>query len=100
MMSMAKTTLLGHIGQDSEMKYTPDGKAVTTFSVAISDGKDSTTWYKVTCWEKLAETANEKGKKGTPVYVEGRLKLNEWQGKDGQKKVTPEVTAQMVVFLK
>ncbi len=100
MMSMAKATLLGHIGQDAEMKYTPGGDPVTNFNVAVSDGKDSTTWYKVITWGKLAETVNEKGNKGTPVFVEGRLKLTEWQGKDGEKRTTPEVTASTVVFMK
>ncbi len=99
MISMAKATLLGHIGQDAEMKCTPGGDPVTNFNVAVSDGKDFTTWFKVVCWNKLAEIANERGSKGTPVFVEGRLKLTEWQGRDGDKRLTPEVTAQTLVFL-
>ncbi len=70
MISMAKVSIIGYLGKDGEKIVSPAGKELTTFSVAVSEGKDSaTTWFKVVCWGKTAETVAERAKKGTPVYV-------------------------------
>ena len=79
---MHKITIIGHLGRDPEMKYTPDGQAVTTFSVAFSrkyktaegEPREETEWFNVSAWGKLAEVCNEYLTKGKQVYVEGRLK--------------------------
>jgi single-strand DNA-binding protein len=83
------------------MKYTTDGKAVTTFSVAASNRKDETTWFRVSTWEKLAETCNQYLHKGSKVLVEGALKpeINVYQRKDGSYAASYDVTADTVRFL-
>src|SRR5438874_11765260 len=102
-----KVLLIGNLGKDPEMKYTPQGKPMTTFSVAVSrrrqtpDGewKDETEWFRIIAWEKLAEQCNEYLRKGSKVYVEGRLQTREWQGQDGQNRQSVEVVANEMVIL-
>jgi len=96
-----KLTIVGNLGKDPEMKYTTDGKAVTTFSVAASNRKDETTWFRVSVWDKQAETCNQYLHKGSKVLVEGRLKAEPpvFQKKDGTWASSYEVTAENVRFL-
>src|SRR5438876_9191655 len=102
-----KVLLIGNLGKDPEMKYTPQGKPMTTFSVAVSrrrqtpDGewKDETEWFRIVAWQKLAEQCNEYLRKGSKVYIEGRLQTREWQGQDGQNRQTVEVVANEMMML-
>jgi len=93
--------ICGNLGKDPEMKYTTDGKAVTTFSVAASNRKDETVWFRVSTWDKQAETCNQYLHKGSKVLVEGRLKpeINVYQRKDGSYAASYDVTADTVRFL-
>lgn len=100
-------TLVGNLGRDPEMQYTPTGKAVTNFSLAVTEpGKESPMWVKITAWEKLAEIANQHLKKGNPVLVKGRLEYDPqtggpqvWNGRDGSVNASFELTAFTIRFL-
>ena len=100
-----KLTIVGNLGKDPEMKYTTDGKAVTTFSVAASNRKDETVWFRVSTWDKQAETCNQYLHKGSKVLVEGALKADAqgnprtYERKDGTWGSSFEVTASAVKFL-
>jgi len=103
-----KITIVGNLGQDPEMKYTPSGTAVTNFSVATNrswtnqDGSkgEETVWFRVAAWRRQAETCNEYLSKGRQVLVEGRLRpANAWIGRDGEARASLEITAQTVKFL-
>ena len=97
-----KLTIVGNLGSDPTMKYTPDGKAVTTFSVAASNKKDETVWFRITTWDKQAETCNQYLHKGSRVLVEGRLKAEPsvYEKKDGSGWASNyEMTADNVRFL-
>ena len=97
-----KLTIVGNLGSDPTMKYTPDGKAVTTFSVAASNKKDETVWFRVSTWEKQAESCNQHLHKGSKVLVEGRLKAEPsvYEKKDGSGWASNyEMTADNVRFL-
>lgn len=106
-MSYAKVVLIGNLGQDPELSYTPQGDAVCKFSLAVNDRKkdqngeyqDVTTWFKVTTWRKLAENASKYLAKGRAVYIEGKLSLDEWQDRDGNNKFTLAVNASEMQFL-
>ena len=106
-MSMNKILVIGNLGSDPEMRYTPGGDAVTSFSVATNrrytnrDGQtiDETEWFRVSAWRRLAETTNQYLSKGRRVYVEGRLRSRSWVGQDGQTRFSNEIDAQNVVFL-
>ena len=106
-MSYQHTVIVGNVGRDPEMRYTPNGTAVTNFSVAVSrkyTGKDGqpvekTTWFRVTAWGKLAETCNEYLAKGRLVLVEGEIEASAWMGQDGEPRATLELKAQNVRFL-
>ncbi len=100
--------IIGNLGRDPEMRYTPDGTAVTSFTVAVNrrwTGKDGsegekTWWFKVTCWRKLAETTNQYLKKGRQVMVIGEVDASAYLAKeDGQPRATLELTARDVRFL-
>lgn len=96
-----RVTLIGNLGKDPEMRYTANGKAVTTFSVATStryDGKETTEWHSIVAWEKLAELCGEHLGKGRKVYVDGRIATRSWD-KDGQKHYRTEIVANQVLFL-
>ncbi len=107
MASLIKLLLIGRVGGDPEMRFTPDGTAVTSFSVAANrnarqpDGsyKEETEWFRVSAWRKLAETCNQFLTKGKLVYVEGSLRTRMYDGKDGQKRVSLDITADRVLFL-
>ncbi|MFP3897893.1 MAG: single-stranded DNA-binding protein [Dehalococcoidia bacterium] len=107
MASLNKIMLIGNVGSDPEMRYTPNGKAVTSFRMATnyryvgSDGerKDETEWFRVSVWGKQAESCNQFLSKGRRVYVEGRLRSRSWEGQDGQMRTSLEVSANRVIFL-
>jgi single-strand DNA-binding protein len=102
-----KVMLIGNLGKDPEMKYTPSGVPVTSFSVAVSrtwrtpegENRDETEWFRIVAWQKLAETCNQYLRKGSKVYIEGRLQTREWQDQQGQKRYTTEVVANEMVML-
>jgi single-strand DNA-binding protein len=101
-----KVMLIGNLGRDPEMRYTANGKAVTTFSLAVNrsavvDGerRDETEWFTVTTWERLAEIVSQNLQKGRKVYVEGRITLHSWDGPDNQKRYRLDVVANQVLFL-
>ena len=103
-----KIIIVGNLGGDPEMRYTPSGQAVTNFSVAVNEGwgdSKRTIWFRVSCWRKLAETMNDHLKKGTTVLVEGTLSSDDnggpriWTGKDGETRASFEITANTVRFL-
>ncbi|MDA1256609.1 MAG: single-stranded DNA-binding protein [Chloroflexi bacterium] len=106
-MSLNKVIMIGNVGTDPEMRYTPSGSAVTDFRLAVSrrystrDGnqQEETEWFTVTAWERLADTVNQYVTKGMKVYVEGRLKSRSYQGNDGQMRFSNEINAQTVQFL-
>jgi single-strand DNA-binding protein len=102
-----KVMLIGNLGKDPEMKYTPSGMPVTTFSVAVSrswrtpegENREETEWFRVVAWQKLAETCNEYLRKGMRVYIEGRLQTRKWTDQQGQERYTTEVVANEMVML-
>ncbi|MFQ6114506.1 MAG: single-stranded DNA-binding protein [bacterium] len=102
-----KVILLGRLGQDPELRYTPNGAAVTTLSLATNEvWKDSegakqerTEWHRVVLWRKLAEIAGEWLKKGSRVYIEGRLQTRSWEDKDGVKRYITEVVASTMTLM-
>lgn len=106
-MSVNKVILVGRLGQNPEVRYTPAGAAVANFSVATNETwtdkngqkQERTEWHKVVVWGKLAELCNQFLAKGRQVYLEGRLQTRQWQDKDGQTKYTTEIQAQTVQFL-
>jgi single-strand DNA-binding protein len=103
-----KVMLIGRLGADPEVRYKPAGGAVTTIRLATSfywkdkqtgEKKESTEWHRVVFFERLAEVAGEYLKKGSLVYVEGRLRTHKWQGQDGQDRYTTEVIAMQMQML-
>ena len=101
-MSFNKITLVGNLGRDPELRYTPQGTPVCTFSVASNERRkasgagepqDITTWFRITVWGKQAETVSKYLSKGRSVYVEGRLHVEEWTDKEGKQRYTLEVNA-------
>ncbi len=98
MASVNKVILIGNLGQDPELKYTPSGVPVCTFSIATTekwndkDGnkQEKTEWHKIKVWRKQAEIAAEYLKKGSPLYVEGKLETHSWE-QDGQKRFMTEI---------
>ncbi len=108
MASVNKVIVLGNLGRDPELRYTPSGAAVCNVSVATTrnwKSKDSgerqeeTEWHRVVFYDRLAEIAGEYLKKGRPVYVEGRLKTRKWQDKDGRDNYTTEIIAEQMQLL-
>jgi len=100
-MSVNKVILVGRLGRDPETRYTGGGQAVANFSMATDESyKDKngerqkrTEWHKIVVWSKLAEIAQQYLKKGSLLYLEGRLQTREWQDKEGQKRTTTEIVA-------
>lgn len=101
MAGLNKVILVGNLGKDPEMRYTPDGVGVTDFSVAVTDGSkaDDTMWFRVSCWRNLAELTNKHLRKGRQVYVEGRLRHRTYTRRDGSDACALDVVADKVVFL-
>lgn len=99
MSSVNKVIILGRLGADPEVRFTPSGDAVCNLSVATSENwkdkagerQERTEWHRVVLYRRLAEVAGEYLKKGRPVYLEGRLQTNKWQTKDGQDRYTTEI---------
>ena len=106
-MDLNKVMIIGNVGREPEMRFTANGTAVTSFSVAVNrvslgqenDRREETEWFRVVAWNKLAETCNQYLAKGSRIYVEGRLQTRSWEGNDGQKRYTTEVVANNVIFL-
>ena len=98
-----KVELLGRVGTEPEMRYTPNGTAVTQLRLATdrrrSNGETEADWHTVVCWSKTAEAVNEYVAKGNRVYVAGRLVQNTWENGDGERRSRTEVHASEVVFL-
>lgn len=108
MASINKVILIGNLGRDPELRYTPSGSAVCNVSIATTrnwKSKDSgerveeTEWHRVVFYDRLAEIAGEYLKKGRPVYVEGRLKTRKWQDKEGKDTYTTEIVAEQMQML-
>jgi single-strand DNA-binding protein len=106
-MSLNKAMIIGNLGRDPEMRYTPNGQAVTQFTVAVNrnyrdsnnEWKEETEWFRVVAWGPLAERTAEHLRKGRKVYAEGRLQTRQWEDKDGQKRYTTELIANTVTAL-
>ena len=107
MASLNKIMVIGNLGTDPEMRFTPSGSQVTSFRLATtrnyttSEGerRQETEWFTVTTWGKQAETCNQFLAKGRRAYVEGRLRTSSWEGQDGQKRFKTEIVADRVIFL-
>ncbi len=108
MKSVNKVILVGHLGKDPEVKYTPQGTPVAKFTLATNerfkdkDGnwQDRTEWHNITAWQRTAEIAGEYLKKGSQVYIEGRLRTDSWDDKEtGQKKYRTEIVVNDMVLL-
>jgi len=106
-MSLNKCMIIGNLGRDPEMRYTPNGQAVTQFTVAVNrnfkgtngEWQEETEWFRVVAWGPLAERTAEYLRKGRKVYVEGRLQTRQWEDREGQKRSTTELVAQTVTAL-
>ncbi len=106
-MSFNKIILVGNLGRDPELRYTPQGTPVCSFTVATNEKRkdragemqDVTTWFRVTLWGRQAETASQYLTKGRPIYVEGRIRLEEWTDRDGKQRYTLEVHATDMQFI-
>ena len=102
-----KVMIIGHLGRDPEMRYTPSGRPVTTYSVATSrswtsadgDRHEETEWFNVVAWGSLAEICNQYLHKGQQVYVEGRLQTRRWEDNEGNKHFTTELVAKEMIML-
>ncbi|MDP2718806.1 MAG: single-stranded DNA-binding protein [Dehalococcoidia bacterium] len=107
MANLNKVMIIGNVGGDPEMRYTPSGSPVTSFSIATNrvytspegERKQETEWFNVVTWNKLAETCNQFLTKGRQAFVEGRLQTRSWEGQDGQKRSKVEIIANTVLFL-
>jgi single-strand DNA-binding protein len=106
--SVNKVILVGNLGKDPEVKYTPSGTAVAKFSLATNEGykdkagqwQERTEWHNIVAWQRLAEIVGEYVKKGSKVYIEGRLQTSSWDDKEtGQKKYKTEIVANDLVLL-
>lgn len=106
-MSFNKVILVGNLGRDPELRYTPQGTPVCSFTMATNERRkdksgemqDHATWFRVTLWGRQAETASQYLTKGRPVYIEGRLRVEEWTDRDGKPRHTLEVHATDMQFL-
>lgn len=105
--SLNKVMIIGNLGRDPELRYTPSGTPIASFSVACGrtrvtpdgDRREETEWFNVVAWNKLAETYSQYLTKGQKVYVEGRLQTRSWEGQDGQKRSRVEVVASTIIML-
>ncbi len=103
-----KVIIVGNLGQDPETRYMPSGAAVTNFTVATNESwkdkqtgeqKERTEWHRVAMFNRLAEIAAEYLRKGSQVYIEGKLRTRKWQGQDGQDRYTTEIIADEMQML-
>jgi single-strand DNA-binding protein len=105
--SVNKVILVGNLGRDAELRYTPGGAAVATLNLATTEvfkdregqKKEDTQWHRVILWGKTAETLQDYLTKGKQIYVEGKLQTRKWKDKDGNDKYTTEVRGDRVVLL-
>ena len=101
MASVNKVILIGNLGRDPEVRYTPSGTAVANFSIATTENwtnKDGekqshTEWHRIVAWRRLGEICGEYLSKGKQVYIEGRIRTNEWEDQEGNKRRTTEIEA-------
>ncbi len=107
-MALCKAMIIGNLGADPEMRYTPNGRPVTQFNVAVNQSTknqqtgewvEATDWFRVSVWGDRAERAAENLRKGNRVFVEGRFKTREFEGRDGKARTSLEITADSVVNL-
>jgi len=102
-----KVMVIGHLGRDPEMRYTPSGRPVTTFTIAVSrswntaDGerRTETEWFNIVAWGNLAEICKQYLYKGQQIYIDGRLQTRRWEDKEGQKHTSVEVVANEMMML-
>ena len=108
MASLNKVMIIGNLGRDPEVRYTPDGAAIANLSLATTsqwkdkntgEKKEETEWHKVVMYGRLAEIAGEYCKKGKQIYIDGRLKTRKWKDKDGVEKYTTEIVADQMQLL-
>ncbi len=107
MRGLNKVMIIGYLGRDPEMRYTPSGRPVTTFSVATTRGwtnsngerREETEWFNVVAWGNLAEICKQRLHKGQQVYIEGRLQTRGWEDADGRKHYRTELVAQEMIIL-
>jgi single-strand DNA-binding protein len=107
MAGVNKVIIIGNLGKDPEVRHTPQGQAVATFSVATSESwndkqgqkQERTEWHRIVVWGKLAELCGRYLSKGRKAYIEGRLQTRAWDDKEGQKRYTTEIVANTVQFL-
>jgi single-strand DNA-binding protein len=107
-MSLSKIQIIGNLGRDPELRYTPSGRPVASFTVAVNQSTknqqtnewiESTDWFRVSVWGERGERAAENLRKGSRVFVDGRFKTREFEGNDGQKRLSLEITADTVMGL-
>lgn len=106
-MSLNKVMLLGRLGQEPELRYTPSGQAVCNFSMATSEAwsdksgqkQERTEWHRIVVWGKMGELCNQYLSKGRQVLIEGSLQTRSWEAKDGSKRYTTEIVAKNVQFI-
>lgn len=108
MVSVNKVILIGNLGKDPEIRYSPDGGAMANFSIACTESwkdkatgekKEHTEWIRISIFGRLAEIAGEYLKKGSSVYVEGRIRTRKWTDKEGQERYTTEIIADRMQML-
>lgn len=107
MRGLNKVMIIGYLGRDPEMRYTPAGRPVTSFSVATTRGwtnsngerREETEWFNVVAWGNLAEICKQRLRKGQQVYIEGRLQTRGWEDPDGKKHFRTELVAQEMIIL-
>ena len=106
-MTLNKMMIIGNLGADPELRYTPGGKAVTDLRVAVNDNRkgpdgewiEETLWFRVSVWEQQAERLAEQLRKGNKIYAEGQLRAREYEARDGQKRTSLELAFARVVNL-
>lgn len=107
MRSLNKVELIGNVTRDPEVRYTPSGKAVATFSIATNrtwrtdagENKEEVEFHRIVAWDKLAETIGQYVKKGNPLYVEGRIQTRKWKDKEEQERTTTEIVINSMIML-
>jgi len=107
MSSLNKVLLIGNLGRDPEIRYTPDGSPVANFSLATSENwtdksgtrQEHTEWHNIVAWNRLADLCKKYLSKGRQVYIEGRIRTRDWNDRDGNKRRTTEVIATQMVLL-
>ncbi len=107
MSSLNKVMLIGNLGRDPEVRFTPDGSPVASFSIATGETwtdksgnrQERTEWHNIVAWNKLADLAKRYLSKGRQVYIEGRIRTREWDDRDGNKRRTTEIIATQMVLL-